>query len=147
MNTNNQKYEVLITVIYISTIYKIYRYINIYIYIDMKSIKQISINKIIVLILVILLFKESSNQENLNINDNQCDSNFANTYFEFKFLNGNWKNQIKFTPFPFCSTNWAYNQAEIHIDNMCLLNYLHFWSSKDIILQIKLKKNSDQLNI
>ena len=53
--------------IYISTIYKICRYINIYIYIDMKSIKQISINKIIVLILAILLFNESYNQGNLNI--------------------------------------------------------------------------------
>ena len=46
----------------------------------MKSIKQITINKIIVLNLVILLFNESYNQGNLNIKlkrDNQYDFNFA----------------------------------------------------------------------
>ena len=67
----------------------------------MKSIKQITINKIIVLNLVILLFNESYNQGNLNIKlkrDNQYDFNFANTYFEFKFLDGNGKKQMKFTP-------------------------------------------------
>ena len=56
-----------ISIIYISTLYQIYGYIDIYIYIDMKSIKQIRINKIVVLILVILLFNESYNQGNLNL--------------------------------------------------------------------------------